>query len=529
MLWATDRDSGANDALFKIDIATGTYVPDAFGPGVDYVVITGAGTSERDIDDIAIDPTTSTLYGIANAGGTADRLVSIDKTTGVAAPVNPGSPQIGITDVEGLSFFNDGSLYGSTGGGGNNANHLIRINTTDGKVDTTYGPDPGYAFGTGGDYEALGCLNDNIAPNTIDGTVYRDLDEDGALDGGEAGEPGVSVRLYRDLNGDGAVDGGDVLVDTQVTAADGTFSWDTGVLGDYVMEIETGTLPADSTLTTDNVEVATFTGANQGDAGNDFGYTLPPILSTTKTSDATGPVSPGQVITYTINVTNTSTDVTQTNVTIDDAVPAGTTYVPGSSSITRPAAINDTLADDFSADNSWNQNDGSINFPVEWIEIGNNTDPTNGSVRIDSDGDPAVTELYAVRINGDGDGLERSFDASAYTSGTVSWETRRNGLSGTFVVDITNNRSAGTPTWTQLASYTDGDENEYQADSAAIPVPLTNDMALRFLFETRNGGRMHVDDVVIALSSSTPRPFRAVTRRPGNRSRTTRRSPPVRP
>ena len=59
-------------------------------------------------------------------------------------------------------------------------------------------------------------------------------------------------------------------------------------------------------------------------------------LTFTKVSDAVNhEVSPGQTITYTLDITN-NTGTTQTGIVVTDAVPTGTTYVAGSSQIDLP-------------------------------------------------------------------------------------------------------------------------------------------------------------------------------------------------
>ena len=40
-MWAVERNSGAPDLLFQIDVTTGIYVLNAFGTGIDYLEITG--------------------------------------------------------------------------------------------------------------------------------------------------------------------------------------------------------------------------------------------------------------------------------------------------------------------------------------------------------------------------------------------------------------------------------------------------------------------------------------------------------
>ncbi|HEY0074289.1 MAG TPA: SdrD B-like domain-containing protein [Abditibacteriaceae bacterium] len=91
---------------------------------------------------------------------------------------------------------------------------------------------------------------------------------------------------------------------------------------------------------------ATITyGSPCGAAGTQSVTTNPAItrivrLEPTKTSDVTGAVSPGQIITYTISIPNSST-VNSSGTTLADAIPAGTTYVAGSTTL-NGAAIADT-------------------------------------------------------------------------------------------------------------------------------------------------------------------------------------------
>ena len=138
------------DVLFQINKTTGAFVPGAFG-GDDYVVITG--NILDDIDDIAVDPITGQMYGASNTGGEGGFLVRIDKATGVAETIGP----FNIDDIEGLAFFNDGQLYGSTGnfaGDPATRNELFTVNTTTGQA-TLVAPfgDTQYT-----DFEALACL-----------------------------------------------------------------------------------------------------------------------------------------------------------------------------------------------------------------------------------------------------------------------------------------------------------------------------------------------------------------------------------
>jgi hypothetical protein len=116
------------DLLFQIDPATGRYIPDAFGLGVDYVAIAGPGVPE-DISAIAFDPASGQLYGVSGDDTNGGMLVVIDKVSGAAQVVGP----IAVSDVEGLAFLEDGGLYLSTGDKDTGSEgKLYRIDTTTG-------------------------------------------------------------------------------------------------------------------------------------------------------------------------------------------------------------------------------------------------------------------------------------------------------------------------------------------------------------------------------------------------------------
>lgn len=86
-----------------------------------------------------------------------------------------------------------------------------------------------------------------------------------------------------------------------------------------------------------NTAIATGVGTTSGQTVSDtdtWSVTLPP-MTIDKTSSATAPVAPGDTITYTVVVGNSS-QVDQTNVTLTDVLPVGVTYVAGSAVKTYP-------------------------------------------------------------------------------------------------------------------------------------------------------------------------------------------------
>ena len=124
---------------------------------------------------------------------------------------------------------------------------------------------------------------------------------------------------------------------------------------------------------TTNVAIATGTGEVLGDvvtAEDTWTITVPagtPSLDVVKTSSPTGLVEPGDVITYTIEVTNNG-DVPTNNVIVDDALPDGVTYVDGSAEKTyfvQPATQTGTVTKNLTATNF---NDGSFNQTISFSE-----------------------------------------------------------------------------------------------------------------------------------------------------------------
>ena len=252
------------DLLIQINPATGAHVPDAFGSGVDYVVI-NAVSNLYDIDDIAIDSYDGQMYAIANTSGADDRLVKIDKFTGVATDVG----LLGVNDHEGLSFDNDGQLYGTTGAQGDagEENSLYYVNKSTG---VAYGQ---IQLTEGSDYESSESLI--CPPNRIEGTVFLDVNADAFLDNDDSGTSGVIVSLYRDANTNGVYDSGDILLATNQTASSGEYAFDVVSKGAFVLNVDTNTLPEGYTMTTDNIEVADFDDmVGVVESNNDFGSYL---------------------------------------------------------------------------------------------------------------------------------------------------------------------------------------------------------------------------------------------------------------
>lgn len=123
ILYAVERmvtsNKNQNDILFKIDPATGKFIPNSFidemGNPIDYVRIDHVrdGTEEEtilDVEDIALNPVTGELFATHDQGSPG-KITILDPETGnfiqVLNEINPA-------DISGLTFTNFGYLYGTT-------------------------------------------------------------------------------------------------------------------------------------------------------------------------------------------------------------------------------------------------------------------------------------------------------------------------------------------------------------------------------------------------------------------------------
>ena len=203
---------------------------------------------------------------------------------------------------------------------------------------------------------------------------------------------------------------------------------------------------------------ATRTAVDQGDAvpNNDTdSVDINPVVGITglelvKSSDADGPVEPGQTITYTLDITNTGTSLLE-GISVTDAVPSGTSYVPGSTSVTGFLGVD--YRDEFN-DDVYTNNDGSASFSTNWTEFGEGTDPTGGDIRIetDTDTDPDQTP-YQLRLKDDDRGVQRSANLSSAGGATVSLDFRRESLDRSSDYVVLEVASSPSGTYRELARF----------------------------------------------------------------------------
>jgi len=233
----------------------------------------------------------------------------------------------------------------------------------------------------------------------------------------------------------------------------------------------------------------------------------PDELGIEKTSDVSGVIRPNDVITYTVIVTNNSA-VAHTNVVVNDPIPAGTTYVPGSSELTTFQSVTNVWQDLFGS-RLYSLNTGSTNFLYNWIEQGEGTSPTAGRYQVLFD--TVRGETYSLRLQG-GSGtrsIYRGLDLSQSTAATFSFDYRREDFSagGVVRIQVSSNGNAGA--WTTIDNIGGaGTDGAYLETNYNISAWISTNTAIRFSMDTTMGSGeiFWVDDVRIVAPVVDPQP-----------------------
>jgi uncharacterized repeat protein (TIGR01451 family) len=144
-----------NGFLFELNPITGGIVSGAFG-GNDYIrVLTPAGATVNNIEDLAFD-NTGQLFVIRNDPGADQLLRNINLTTGLAA----SGVNLGLDEAEGLTnALGDIRVIVGAFGAGSTPRNFYSLNTATGALTLLFNvPSP---TGTPADFESSGC-NDGV-------------------------------------------------------------------------------------------------------------------------------------------------------------------------------------------------------------------------------------------------------------------------------------------------------------------------------------------------------------------------------
>jgi uncharacterized repeat protein (TIGR01451 family) len=260
-------------------------------------------------------------------------------------------------------------------------------------------------------------------------------------------------------------------------------------------------------LVAGQVLTAQATEPGKGTSALSAPVTVLPRPAILKRSSANGGgVSPGQTLTYTIEVAN-NTASTWSTIVVEDPVPAGTTSVAGSTQVTYPADV--TYYDQFSGI-AYDGTNGTVNWqPNPWVEIGDNGDVTSGDVLVVSD----AGFSNALRVDDNDNGARRPANLSGWASGSVSFTYRRtSSFTGSESVRLQISNDNGTSFPTTLATINgSGSNDSAYLTSGPHTIPsayLVSGFQLRFITSgnMEEGDNVFLDDVRVYRRSTTIAP-----------------------
>ncbi len=335
--------------------------------------------------------------------------------------------------------------------------------------------------------------------SSITGRVWEDSDGNQSQNGGESGLENISV--YLDLNENGVLDLNEPTTDTD---ASGDYIFTNLDAGSYDVRIDESSLqgpPAYNATTTVPVEVTL--GDNTDQTGVNFGYQQQSAaISVVKTSNASGTVNPGDIIDYTITITNNTGSV-QENVAVTDLLPGGTTFVPASSSYTWSGNSGSRQYLDNFTVQSYSNSFGSTNWTTSWIEGGSESgnSPSTGQIRIYT---AALDILYWTGIGNSNYHIRRAVNLASMTSATININLEQYGSidSGdTFTIQVSGN---GGSNYTQVHQQVGALSTNPQQLAIPIPSNLINANTVVRLIGNSFGNNeyMVVNEIEITATSA---------------------------
>jgi len=238
-------------------------------------------------------------------------------------------------------------------------------------------------------------------------------------------------------------------------------------------------------------EAVVVTAAGDTDDSTAFTAIIQPDLAIIKISSATGPVSPGDFINYTVIVENNS-GTAQTGIAVDDALPPGVSYVAESTLVS--GSPTRTVLDEFNTV-SYESNDGPNSWRGPWTElneVGTGAGPTAGQVQVVA---AVATASNALQLDDQPDsggqpGLSREADLAGCSSAVFSFDFETtSGLdtSDQITVDVSSN---GGGAFTLLENITglSGVNTSSRSYDLESFVALTSEIVIRYRVTNLYGG-----------------------------------------
>jgi len=260
------RTAPSNDPLYVNNLSAGDFIQYAnFGYH--------SGTTYSITDRIWFDANSN---GSLDAGETGIALVTVDL-------LDASHNAIATTTTDANGYFTFSGVIGS------GADYTVRITDTNGKLANYFGTTTSANTGTKQIINLAGNVDYSLTPNfgyglknSIVGAVFNDINNNGALNSGEPGISGVTVKLYTDtIVPYGQINAGDTLIATLTTDSYGNYLFSGLSNGNYIVSIESPpsgyTYNVPPSLTdSDSVTVGQQRGAsiaaNNNALGVNFGY-----------------------------------------------------------------------------------------------------------------------------------------------------------------------------------------------------------------------------------------------------------------
>ncbi len=346
--------------------------------------------------------------------------------------------------------------------------------------------------------------------SSIGNFIWRDVNGDGLQSGGaETGMPGVVVTLY---------DASSNVVGVTTSSTAGAYSFTNLPTGSYFLHFApptnfTYTLQDQGGNDAVDSDVSPVTGRTglfylppgTSDTSRDAGLVAAVYgLRLTKTSDAVSCLSTGATITYTVFVENTG-NVSQAGVTLNDPLPAGLTYVPGSATnvltqkTTGTTYTTNTVRDEFNEIAFTNQ-DGTANWANDWQEINESNGPNANAVRVQE----FWGTNYQFKVYNSAVGGWRAVDLSGMDTATLTYDFQITGFDGAGEASYFSVSTNGGTTWTTLFTHV-ADVTTTTSTNFNLTPYISSNTAIAFSNNAAVGGGegWQLDDIQIEFVSSS--------------------------
>ncbi len=465
-------------AVFSGDLCAITNIATATVPSTTIDPVPG-NNSATDVDSITIGSFRGQVRDdIDGNGNLADADPGLTNVTLRlwTDPNGDGNPSDGtivstrVTDVSGYYSFTN------VAGGSYVIQEIDRTNYA--STADTYGSNDNYivAAANCGTF-TTSANNDFIDSKMADifGHVHNDTDGDGDTNDVESGISGVTLYLWSDPNGDG-ITGDGVILMTNVTDWAGDTTFPLLMPGRYIIvenDAPGFTSTGDSKGANDNSVSMLLPGGLDFDAYFlDWSSTG---LNIVKTCDQTNDLDVGDVVTYSIMVTNYRNS-TQTSVTIKDPLPTELSYRTNSTWIVASSGY----AHDQFGSVSYTNSGGTINWATNWVDENDDGSPSAGNVRV---------ELASLHLKGANSGARRGVNISGNQLATLTMSYDVQSLDNTNDF-ITLQIGTHTSSWVQLNRWT----GPIVSQTGTVTYDISSYIGTNTMIHFTNSASMSTDD-----------------------------------